>query len=730
MTEQAVDAASSRQFDAEELGQQTTSAIALALAAVGAILWLSVEPGPSFSWWQVFLFFTLCAEGLAAYALVGRHPRMAQAVLLVGPIFTLGTAMRVIGSPTLPYLATLAVIANSAISLPLGLVAAALSTVVLIASASSQGPMLPPVVLVLCVTALQWISTRARGTVLGWAWSSQRHASRLLEELRDRQGQLNRALHAMDEANARLAMANERLAEARRLAEEARQAKARFAASVSHELRTPLNVILGFVEVMYTTPQAYPDVVLSSEFLMDLGAVHSNVQHLGKLVDDVLDLAQLEEGKFTLQPIETALPELIQEAVDAMRSLATVGDLDIVVQADPDLPPVRADRTRIKQVLLNLLTNAARYAGKGSVTVRVTCRGREVWCAVEDTGTGIPEEHQKRLFQEFERLEGGPSTSRTGSGLGLAISKRLVEEHGGRIWVESTPGVGSTFTFALPVHGDELALATTLQAARPVGLSPHTEREPVLILTASLTAVRLFSRHLHSYHCVCTSDPEQTVRQIAALQPRGVIIDVAQGPEAVERVGRAVAETAIPSIPVITCQMPSESPAPILAHVGGYLTKPVTRQDLLDALRTLGREVETVLVVDDAEDVLRVFTHYLQDDPTRPHRVMSARNGCEALQLMRREPPDLVLLDLVMPVLDGYQVLEEMQRSHELADIPVILVTGQDAQVEHAAMVGRMEAWMPKGMSVDQLLRGTNDLIRALLGATPAPSPAEGEASP
>jgi CheY-like chemotaxis protein len=252
----------------------------------------------------------------------------------------------------------------------------------------------------------------------------------------------------------------------------------------------------------------------------------------------------------------------------------------------------------------------------------------------------------------------------------------------------------------------------------------------VLILTASLTAVRLFSRHLHSYHCVCTSDPEQTVRQIAALQPRGVIIDVAQGPEAVERVGRAVAETAIPSIPVITCQMPSESPAPILAHVGGYLTKPVTRQDLLDALRTLGREVETVLVVDDAEDVLRVFTHYLQDDPTRPHRVMSARNGCEALQLMRREPPDLVLLDLVMPVLDGYQVLEEMQRSHELADIPVILVTGQDAQVEHAAMVGRMEAWMPKGMSVDQLLRGTNDLIRALLGATPAPSPAEGEASP
>ncbi len=601
------DMAQGKPLDSDELEQQVISMIALGSTMVAGAAWLSVAPGRGFSWWRVLVFFTLVVESVAIYWANGKHRNLTKAVLLLGPALSLAIALHTIPSPAVPCFAVLAVIANSAVSLTLSLAAVLLHTVVLCVFLPVPNLLVPILALIWLAATLQWISARGRRTILQWAWHSQQQATRLLEEVRDRQGELNRALRAMDEANARLALANERLAEARRIADDAREAKRRFAVNVSHELRTPLNVIVGFTEVMFSTPQAYPGTVLSPGFLVDLGAVHQSAQHLHKLIGDVLDLAQLEAGKFALRPVNTDLAAVVEEAVATVRNMAEVRGLSLTTRLAPALPHVYVDRTRIKQVCLNLLSNAIRYTDEGTIDIAAHSDGREVFCSVSDTGPGIPEEQQRRLFEEFERVTRGTRSAQEGSGLGLAISKRLVQEHGGRIWLESRPGLGTKLTFALPVLTEQTLPQPAQIKARPVPERPTAEGDPVLLLTPSMMAARLFSRHLEGYRCVSTSDLQQAVRQVAELQPLGIVVDAEFGAEAASLLERAAKQKAILNTPVVVCPLPGQSQRLRLAGVKGYLTKPVTRQDLLDTLRAYGGEIETVLVIDDDEDVLRLL---------------------------------------------------------------------------------------------------------------------------
>ncbi len=690
------------EVNAEDLRQQQTSVIALVLTIAGCFVWFAAVTAPGFSWWRSLGAMALFIEGLVAYTL-RRRRWLPQGILLLGPIAVLALALHASGGQVAPYFAVLIVLANFTISPPLGTGAAILCTVLITGLSADRGLPLAPLSLLWATVGVLWISQRGLHTVVQWAWSSQQQSLRLLEKLRENQGKLNRALHAMDEANARLATANERLAEARRLADEARQAKGRFAANVSHELRTPLSVIVGFSEVMYRSPQAYPGTVLSPAFLVDLGAVCRNAQHLQRLVDDVLDLAQLEAGKLALQLAEADLAAVMQEAADTVRSLAEGRGLALMVRPAPDLPPMRMDRTRIKQVLLNLLSNAIRHTETGSITVSAATDGSQVFCSVTDTGPGIPEELQGRLFEEFERGPGANPGSLASSGLGLAISRRLVQEHGGRIWVESEPGAGSTFTFSLPMR-DEEAFAPLLPARRQVEAAESAEGDLIVLLTTSVVAARLFARLAPGYRCIAGSDPDQAIRQVADLQPRAVIVDAQFDAATVARVEQAIAHTAIPNIPLIVSPMPSYPEIDRIPQVKGFLAKPIVRQDLLDMLRTLGREVQTVLVVDDQEDVLRLFIHYLQDDAARPYRVLTAQDGQQALHVMRRERPDLVLLDLLMPHLDGYGFLRATQQEPQLAQVPVVVVSGQEPQGDHTTIEGRLQLQMPHGMSVEQLM--------------------------
>jgi len=582
--------------------------------------------------------------------------------------------------------------------------------------ASAGWPVIVGVAVLLVLTlATSWLWRRQLVLALAWAGQSTARAQRLNDALRDRQFVLNRALRAMDEANERLAAANTRLVEARRAADEARQAKARFAANISHELRTPLNLILGFVELMYCTPQAYRGVVLSPDFLVDLGAVYRNAQHLQRLVDDVLDLSQIDSGKVVMELVEGNLTSTVEEAVEIMQSLATARGLAVTTNIAPDLPRLRFDPTRIRQVVLNILSNAVRYTERGSVTVTLGLDGEEVICAVADTGPGISEERQNRIFEEFERAGPAGSPGRRGFGLGLAISERFVRAHGGRIWVESRLGEGSTFSFSLPIpQADAFPIVGTRLRQSAEIAEAELHRDPVVMISPSLVAARFFSRHLRGLRCVASRDVRQTIRQITDLQPRGVLIDAALDESTVDQVCRTAQAVAIRNLPIIVCSMPSESQTPALAGIKAYLTKPVTRQDLLDTLRTMGGRVETVLVVDDEEDVLRLFTHYLQDNVARPYKVLTARDGREALAVMKETPPDLVFLDLLLPVMDGYQLLSELRRIPDLAGIPVVAVSGQDLSDQQESIPGDLQMRMARKVGPGQLVEGVSALIRAM----------------
>jgi len=646
----------------------------------------------------------------AAWRVIGRRQARLLLTLLLslsylavlaesgqGAFLYLAPMIVLIGSGMLP----LRSLALTTLGLMLGIVLVAPSAE---PSLTGVSHVLQAEVLLALTALLCWLSRRHLDLALEWAGYSTSKAMSLSEALRDRQTVLNRTLRAMDEASARLAQANRRLAEARLVAEDARSAQSRFAASISHELRTPLNLIIGFTEVMFESPGAYEGARLSPDLLMDIGVVYRNAQHLQRLVDDVLDLAQLDAGRLTLDRVPADLGELAREAIDTVSGLIEARGLGLITDLAADLPPVRVDRTRIKQVLLNLLSNAARYTEKGQISVHLRAQGAEVHCSVTDTGPGIEPDKQSHLFEEFAQMTREPWAGRRGAGLGLAISRRFVEAHGGRIWVESQPGKGSSFSFSLPAQEGGIELGALVASPE----LPSREEmqgepsEPLVIVTHSLAAARLIPRYLTRHRALVSYDPDHAVRQVVGLHPRAIMVDAALDEAALAALQEAtMAQT--PTQPyLLVCPMPTEELLQRHAVVKAYLAKPVSRRVLLETVRGVDHQVASILIVDDDEDTLRLLTHFLSDMMTRPYRVRTASNGVEALQRIDEERPDLILLDLVMPGMDGYMLLRELDKRGEA--MPVILLSGQEVQDVGRLSAGWLRLRLPDGASFAGLI--------------------------
>ena len=245
--------------------------------------------------------------------------------------------------------------------------------------------------------------------------------------------------HLATEQTARLGAVNAEL-------QRANQVKAEFLANMSHELRTPLNSILGFSQLLLEGDGG----VLSQDQRQDVDIIAQNGQHLLALINDLLDISKLEAGKAQLHRGEVDVEPLISECVESVRSLTKPKKLELTASVSPEVGRVFADGPKLKQVLLNLLGNAIKFTESGSVRVTAERQGAELLISVRDTGIGVPPDDAERIFESFQQGQSGISGKYQGTGLGLAISRRLVEMHGGRIWVKSTPGQGSTFTFTIP----------------------------------------------------------------------------------------------------------------------------------------------------------------------------------------------------------------------------------------------------------------------------------------
>jgi len=570
-----------------------------------------------------------------------------------------------------------------------------------------------------------WATTRNLYTTLDWSWSASMRAEENLREARIYQGRLAAVVHQVEDANYRLEQANQALDWARAEAERARQLKAQFAAHVSHELRTPINLVVGFAELMLNTPEAYGGVALPDTYLADLSALSRSARHLRALVDDILDLSQIDAGEMPLIRDITEINAVVQEAVATARSLLDRKGLRLDVQLCPDLPMLNVDRLRIRQVLLNLLNNAARYTDAGSVTVR-TFRDRDnVRIEVTDTGTGIRPADLQRLFEAYHQADSSITRGRGGTGLGLAIAKRFVELHGGRIWATSDGlGRGSTFTISLPLHAADTLLpdqdgpSTILERVRTSAHSAPT----IVVVDDDPAVAGLLRRYLSGYQVTGTASESEALRLSESIPVHAVVTDL-PGPENLDDWYQHWLEiTRDHAIRVIGCPMPSGRRLARVMGLADYLVKPVTRETLLETITQLGKPVRTVLVVDDQPPMVKLLCRMLRAAPGR-YRLLRAHSGAEALAMARRWRPDLVLLDLLMPEVDGLTVLERLKDDPALRTIPVIAVSARGAFEAISPSTSRAIALInDQPFTISRLLRTVQQTLDTLQPAIPLTS--------
>ncbi len=469
--------------------------------------------------------------------------------------------------------------------------------------------------------------------------------------------------------------------EGRRLAEEADRMKSRFLSTVSHELRTPLNLIVGLGEILLRDSErgALP---LPPAALNDLARLNANAQHLGRLIGDVLDLASSDAGQLRLTNQLVDLGQTLQTVAETGRRLAADKGLGWHATIPESGPWVWGDRTRLSQVALNLISNAIKFTAHGEVCLTVEVGAGAVTVSVRDTGLGIPPEEQGSIFDDFRRSERSITRGYSGLGLGLAICRRLIELHGGTIGVQSTgqEGAGSTFYFTLPVVEPP---AVQVSSAAPAAASEGG----VLVLTPSPDTSERLRVHLQQHgfevQMALPDQPASWQPLLLAAPPTAIVLDVTQASDQAWHVLKMLkADSRTQGIPVLFYTLSQDSSAVLELD---YLTKPIELAELTRALDQQWLLPDAVsspapqrvfLVVDDDPDTLEMHARIVRRH-SPSNRVLQARNGLAALDILQREHVDLVLLDLMMPEMDGFAVLAAMRERKATRTIPVIVVTGQ-----------------------------------------------------
>jgi signal transduction histidine kinase/DNA-binding response OmpR family regulator/HAMP domain-containing protein/putative methionine-R-sulfoxide reductase with GAF domain len=487
--------------------------------------------------------------------------------------------------------------------------------------------------------------------------------------------------------------------------------KSQFLANMSHELRTPLNSIIGFSRVVLKGI----DGPVTDRQREDLEAIHNSGQHLLGLINDILDVSKIEAGKMELDFEPVNLREVVKGVMSTAIALVKDKPIELQQSVPDDLPRITADERRVRQVLLNLVSNAAKFTQEGFIRVQARVVDDEVVLSVADSGPGIPDAQQDSIFEPFTQVDGSSTREHGGTGLGLTISHSFVELHGGRMWLESERGEGSTFYFALPIEGppseQEVADATASdQRLSVVEKSVDYEREKLILCVDDDTGViNLYRRYLHlrGYRVFGLADSSRALDVAKRLQPYAITLDVMMPQKDGWQVIRELkADPQTRDIPVIICSIISEEERGMSLGAADYLVKPIMEEDLLAALDRLNREPgnHEILVVDDQADDRALLRRIIESQ--EHFEVIEAAGGSEAIELVKDLHPHIIILDLMMPEVDGFAVLEAVKSNEVTRSIPVIAVTAKDLTPEDRQRLNhRVEALVKKGvLEQDELL--------------------------
>jgi signal transduction histidine kinase/CheY-like chemotaxis protein len=516
-----------------------------------------------------------------------------------------------------------------------------------------------------------------------------------------------------------LAIQNARLfreiAEKGQQLEVASQLKSQFLANMSHELRTPLNAIIGVTEMLHDDAV---DLKREDE-LEPLDRVLRAAKHLLALINDILDLSKIEAGKMDIHVESFAIAPLIDDVVQTIGMMAKKNGNTVVVDCVTDLGTMRADQTRIRQALLNLVSNANKFTEGGTVTIaarRVTEAGREwVTIAVTDTGIGLTPQQLGNLFQEFVQADASTTRKYGGTGLGLAISRRFCQMMGGDIAVTSELGRGSTFTIRLPVEVGAVQPATAVRdaaAGREGAAAPGSAT--ILVADDDQTVLEVIERHLtrDGFSVVTARGGHEALRLARELHPAAITLDVLMPDLDGWTVLAAIkGDPELSDIPVILLSIVDEKNRGYALGATDYMIKPIDRARLSRMLRNIcGALGRHVLLVDDDDMMRRGMRGALEQDGWQ---VSEAENGRVALARLADTRPDIIMLDLVMPEMDGFEFLVEMRSHAEWRDVPVLVVTAKDLTAEERSRLnGDVERVLQKGgAELPELLR---EIVRVL----------------
>ena len=508
--------------------------------------------------------------------------------------------------------------------------------------------------------------------------------------------------------------AERNILEAMRAAEAANRTKSAFLANMSHELRTPLNAIIGYSEML----QEEAEDIGQDDFIPDLKKIRAAGKHLLSLINDVLDLSKIEAGKMDLFLEDFDVSHMVEDVATTVHPLIEKNSNTLKVNCPKDIGRIHADLTRVRQVLFNLLSNASKFTDKGEVTIEASreARGGADWIIfrVKDSGIGMTEEQIGRLFQAFSQADASTTRKFGGTGLGLAISLKFCEMMGGKISVTSEPGKGSTFTMEIPAvvtpvkeedYGQTAGPAPKAAPSPVVAPRSHT----VLVVDDDTQMHELMTRHLKrdGYTVVAASSGQEGLRLAREIRPVAITLDVMMpGMDGWAVLRELKTDPELKDIPVIMMTMVEDKTLGYALGASDYLTKPVDRGHLLGVLNKHRDACQSgsVLVVDDDPINRELVCDLLKKAGVT---VCEAKNGRVAIEMVEINRPCMILLDLMMPEMDGFEFVDEMRMRPELGHVPIIVLTAKDLTGEDMRRLdGGVRNILQKGAySRDELMR-------------------------